>query len=105
VKLVRIPPGPLSSKVRWLFSSGHLEAILHLMVLFQGRRGGKGSQSHYLTSLIFSYTLSLKYSISQGCPIWGVAVGQSLSRVQLFETPMDCSKPGSSVLHYLPEFA
>ena len=105
MKLVRIPPGPLSSKVRWLFSSGHLEAILHLMVLFQGRRGGKGSQSHYLTSLIFSYTLSLKYSISQGCPIWGVAVGQSLSRVQLFETPMDCSKPGSSVLHYLPEFA
>ena len=30
---------------------------------------------------------------------------QSLSHVQLFCDPMDCSKPGSSVLHYLPEFA
>ena len=31
-----------------------------------------------------------------------VAVVQSLRRVQLFVTPMDCSIP---VLHYLPEFA
>ena len=33
-----------------------------------------------------------------------VAVAQSLSFVQLYD-PMDCSTPGSSVLHYLPEFA
>ena len=31
-------------------------------------------------------------------------VVQSLSRVQLCD-PMDCSMPGSSVPHYLPEFA
>ena len=34
-----------------------------------------------------------------------VAVVQSLSHVQLFVTPMDCSTPGSSVLHYVPEFS
>ena len=32
-------------------------------------------------------------------------VVQSLSCVRLFVTPTDCSMPGSSVLHYLPEFA
>ena len=30
---------------------------------------------------------------------------QSLCHVQLFATPKDCSTPGSSVLHYLPELA
>ena len=35
----------------------------------------------------------------------GIVVVQSISRVQLFATPMDCSTPGSSVLHYLPECA
>ena len=29
---------------------------------------------------------------------------QSLSRVRLFVTPMDCSMPGFPVLHHLPEF-
>ena len=28
---------------------------------------------------------------------------QSLSRVQLFATPIDCSMPGFPVLHHLPE--
>ena len=32
-------------------------------------------------------------------------VVQSLSRVQFFVDPMDCSTPGFPVLHYLPEFA
>ena len=32
-------------------------------------------------------------------------VVQSLSHVQLFATPMDCSTPGFSILHCLPEFA
>ena len=32
-------------------------------------------------------------------------VVQSLSHVQLFANPMDCSTQGSSVLHYLLEFA
>ena len=32
-----------------------------------------------------------------------LAVVQSLSRVRLCN-PVDCSPPGSSVLHYLPEF-
>ena len=35
---------------------------------------------------------------------WMVVI-QSLSCVWLFSTPMDRSTPGSSVLHYLPEFA
>ena len=35
---------------------------------------------------------------------WGICVVQSLSWVQLCN-PMDCGPPGSSVLHYLPEFA
>ena len=30
---------------------------------------------------------------------------QSLSRVRLFVTPMDCSTPGLPLLHYLPELA
>ena len=34
-----------------------------------------------------------------------VVVAQSLSRVQLFVTPMDSSTPGLPVLHYLLEFA
>ena len=34
-----------------------------------------------------------------------VVVAQSLSRVQLFVTPMDSSTPGLLVLHYLLEFA
>ena len=34
-----------------------------------------------------------------------VVVVQSLSHVQLFANPMDCSSLGSSVLHYLLEFA
>ena len=29
---------------------------------------------------------------------------QSLSRIRLFVTPVDCSTPGFPVLHYLPEF-
>ena len=32
-------------------------------------------------------------------------VVQSLSCIQLFVTPMDCSTPGFPVHHYLPEFA
>ena len=32
-------------------------------------------------------------------------VVQSLSRTQLFVTPVDCSTPGFPVLHHLPEFA
>ena len=32
-------------------------------------------------------------------------VVQPLSRVRLFVTPLDCSTPGSSILHSLPEFA
>ena len=34
-----------------------------------------------------------------------VTVFQLLSHVQPFATPMNCSTPGSSVLHHLPEFA
>ena len=30
---------------------------------------------------------------------------QSVSQVQLFATPMDCSTPGFSVFHHLLEFA
>ena len=30
---------------------------------------------------------------------------QSVSQVQLFATPMDCSTPGFSVFHHLPELA
>ena len=33
-----------------------------------------------------------------------IVLVQSLSRVQLCD-PIDCSLPGSSVLHYLPDFA
>ena len=48
-------------------------------------------------------------SCSVSCPhalsVCVVAVVQSLSLVQLFATPMDCSTPGSPVLHSLPEFA
>ena len=33
-----------------------------------------------------------------------IALVQLLSRVQLCD-PIDCSLPGSSVLHYLPDFA
>ena len=32
-------------------------------------------------------------------------VVQSLSHVQLFATPIDCSIPGFPVLHYIPELA
>ena len=32
-----------------------------------------------------------------------VVVVQSLSCVQLFVTPMDCSMPGLPVLHHLPD--
>ena len=34
-----------------------------------------------------------------------VAIVQSLSHVQLFVTPMNCSTPGFLVLHHLPEFS
>ena len=34
-----------------------------------------------------------------------VAIVQSLSRVQLFVTPMNCSTPGFPVLNHLLEFA
>ena len=34
-----------------------------------------------------------------------VVIVQLVSCIWLFVTPMDCSMPGSSVLHYLPEFA
>ena len=34
-----------------------------------------------------------------------LVVVQSLSRVLLFLTPVDCSMPGFPVLHSLPEFA
>ena len=34
----------------------------------------------------------------------GIVVVQSLSRARLFATPMDCSTPAFSVLHYLPEW-
>ena len=33
-----------------------------------------------------------------------IVVAQSLSYVQLFATPLDCSMPGFPVLHYLLEF-
>ena len=33
------------------------------------------------------------------------SIVQSLSHVQLFETPWTAAMPGSPVLHYLPEFA
>ena len=36
---------------------------------------------------------------------WFVAVVQLLSPVQLFATPMDCSRPGFYVLHHLPVLA
>ena len=35
-------------------------------------------------------------------PGWELVAVQSLSHVRLFETPMDCITPGSSVLHCLP---
>ena len=35
----------------------------------------------------------------------GLVVVQSISYVQLFVTPTNCSMPGFPVLHYLPEFA
>ena len=41
---------------------------------------------------------------SQAFPGAAVVV-QSLSHVRLFGDPMDCSTPGSSVIHYLPAFA
>ena len=34
----------------------------------------------------------------------GIVVVQSLSSARLFATPMDCSTPAFSVLHYLPEW-
>ena len=34
-----------------------------------------------------------------------VVIVQSLSHVQLFATPMDCSTPGFHALYHLPEFA
>ena len=35
----------------------------------------------------------------------GEVIVQQLNHVWLFCNPMDCSRPGSPVLHYLPEFA
>ena len=37
-------------------------------------------------------------------PVLGIRVVQSLSCVQLFCDPMDCSMPGFPDLHHLPEF-
>ena len=41
----------------------------------------------------------------QGQDPAAAAVVQPLSRVRLFVTPLDCSTPGFSILHNLPEFA
>ena len=42
---------------------------------------------------------------SRGFILFHFIVVQSLSRVWLFVTPMDCTTPGLPVLPYLPEFA
>ena len=47
-------------------------------------------------------------SVNQTSPALGMSVViavHSLGYPGLFVTPMDCSTPDSSVLHYLPEFA
>ena len=39
------------------------------------------------------------------CQVGTVVVVQSLNHAQLFVTPVDCSTPGLSVHHQLPELA
>ena len=43
--------------------------------------------------------------VMYGCESWTIKKVKSLSRVQLFATPMDCSTPGFPALHHLPELA
>ena len=57
--------------------------------------------------MILDLQRSCKDSTKSTClnPIYPIVVVQSLSRVQLFRDPMDCSTPGFPFFHCLLEFA
>ena len=58
---------------------------------------------HKLCFVYVSYAGELAFMTSGGVCVC-IVVAQLLSLTQLCD-PMDCSTPGSSVLHYLLEFA
>ena len=67
-------------------------AAVWLLVTLPQRQSKDGIQHEH--------KLHLHYTLEEATD-----VVQSLSRTQLFVTPVDCSTPGFPVLHHLPEFA
>ena len=55
--------------------------------------------------ILFLIVAHLKGQLFQNVAVAVVIAVHSLGYPGLFVTPMDCSTPDSSVLHYLPEFA
>ena len=54
--------------------------------------------------LLVSFVSLGKLSFLFPCPLLLLVFVQSLSHVQLFATPLDCSTPGFPVLYHPPEF-
>ena len=82
----------------------HSPYLLFLLYLAQC----KNQSTSWLTLLaVERYARCLKNQAEQLPSIISlpfVVIVQPVSCIWLFVTPMDCSMPGSSVLHYLPEF-
>ena len=90
-----MPPAP---------SDGFLPTGLGMSVLCLGPSG----KSHLVepqTQLLLHIPLEQPKDRLERPVLRQISVIQSLSRVRLFATSWDCSIPGSSVIHYLLEFA
>ena len=60
--------------------------------------------SNHIIFLLQYHFSCLRHSFLFSCPLLLLVFIQSLSHVQLFATPLDCSTPGFPVLYHLPEF-
>ena len=60
--------------------------------------------SNHVIFLLQYHFSCLRHSFLFPCPLLLLVFVQSLSHVQLFTTPLDCSTPGFPVLYHPPEF-